>query len=328
MNSKGGMDFLWNKNWKKWITLGVISLIVVIFFKYVFPWFWPVVLAFLVVSALYNRLLYIERRWHIKRMISMAIILLLSGATTIGILYGLITLCWGWCNQEINTAGNILSICKGILQKEGIQWMMNSGLSFGKYFFAIVAKVAVLGVMTLLLVREYGNVRKQYYQLPFSESVSGMKRRVSQMIRVYVRAQGIILVMIMVIVSIGMAAVGVSNFLFWGILTGILDVLPFIGTGLILFPFAIWMFLQKNIWQGILLIIIYAMCTLTRNLLEPRLIGEGMQISPVGILLSVFTGIKVYGATGVILGPLTFVLLLEVYHEIIDSDSLQFKGES
>lgn len=341
---------MWNEKRKAWITFIGLSVIVVIFFKYMVPWCWPVLLAFLAVSSVYDRLLYLEKRWHIRKTISMAVMLLFTGIIGVGILYLLLSSCFAWCHQEMNSAGGFHIICRELLhqgcsgverilqiptqelelmveagiesslestQKELIPRMMNGSILFGKHFFQMLARIAVFAVLTLLLVREYGKIRKYYYQIPFAEHIGRIRIRISKMITVYVKTQGIIMGIITVIVTIGMAIVGRPNFLLWGVLTGILDVLPFIGTGLILIPFALWMFLQGEIWRAIVLLLVYGLCAFTRNMLEPRIIGGKMELSPVGILLAVFIGIRIYGALGVIFGPLTLILLYEIYIEII-----------
>ena len=53
-----------------------------------------------------------------------------------------------------------------------------------------------------------------------------------------------------------------------------------------------------------------------RELLEPRLLGNGLRFSPVAVLISVYAGVLFYGIGGVILGPVTLLVLVELGKEI------------
>ena len=60
----------------------------------------------------------------------------------------------------------------------------------------------------------------------------------------------------------------------------------------------------------------YILCIVIREVLEPRLLGDGLQVSPVAVLVSVYAGVLFYGIGGVLLGPVTLLILVEVAKEI------------
>ena len=101
-----------------------------------------------------------------------------------------------------------------------------------------------------------------------------------------------------------------------GILTGILDVLPFVGTGITLLPFMLWKFVNGEITRGVILLVTFLVAATARELLEPKLIGKRMNILPVLILLAVYAGVQVFGILGVFLGPFYLMLVQECYEKI------------
>ena len=340
---------MWNENCKKWITFGMLAIAVIIFLKYILPVCWPVLLAFLFVSCTYDRMIYIEGKYHIPRVVTVGLLCIISVGMVGVTVYFLLRQMMNWCMEGMNVGGGIQEILKSMLHQGCScmeEWMnlsgqklessmieciengiidarntmlpkvVNGSMVFGRCLFDIFARLAVTMVMIFLLIREYGSFKVHLYRLPFASPVMRIRNRLLEMGKVYLKAQGIIMGFIILLVSIGIYVIGNQHFIFVGILTGILDVFPFIGTGIILIPYSLWMFLQKKIWQGIVLLFLYGACALVRNLLEPKLIGKGMKVSPVMILLSVFIGIKVYGVAGVVLGPFTFILLWEIYKEI------------
>ena len=57
----------------------------------------------------------------------------------------------------------------------------------------------------------------------------------------------------------------------------------------------------------------YVACIFIRELLEPKLIGKKIGVSPVLILLSIYAGIKLFGIWGIIGGPLGFIMIYQAY---------------
>ena len=140
--------------------------------------------------------------------------------------------------------------------------------------------------------------------------------RILRMTGGYCRAQLKILVIISGITVVGLWIGKVRNGLWIGLLAGILDALPMIGTGIVLIPTAIWQLLNENPQGAAFASVTYVACIAARELLEPRLLGAQIGLPPVLILLSVYAGVKVFGAGGICLGPLYTVLYTEGLRQI------------
>lgn len=141
-------------------------------------------------------------------------------------------------------------------------------------------------------------------------------KKIGAMIKAYLKTQGIILVCISVTATAGLYLGGMSEAYFYGILAGFMDFLPFIGTGIVLVPIGVVSFLRGKIAGGIIIVVTYFACVLIREFLEPRLLGNGVKFSPAAILISVYAGVMFYGLGGVILGPVTLLVLVELGREI------------
>lgn len=141
-------------------------------------------------------------------------------------------------------------------------------------------------------------------------------KKLGGMIKTYLRTQTIILLCISVTAAIGLYLGGISEGWFYGILAGFMDFLPFIGTGIVLIPIGVMQFLRGDIGSGVVIVLTYFACVLIREFLEPRLLGNGLKFSPVAILISVYAGVIYYGIGGVILGPVTLLILVELGREI------------
>ncbi len=93
------------------------------------------------------------------------------------------------------------------------------------------------------------------------------------------------------------------------IVTALVDILPVLGTGTIMIPWAIINFFTGNIGLGIGLLILYAVITVIRQILEPRLVAMNVGIHPVLTLMGMYLGVQLFGVIGLFLLPITFVLL-------------------
>ena len=109
----------------------------------------------------------------------------------------------------------------------------------------------------------------------------------------------------------------------WAVLTGMVDALPVFGTGTIFVPWLILVFCQKDYTFFVWLLLLYGITWLTRELLEPKLLGDGLGLLPVCFLISVIVGLKLFGAAGLFTGPFGILFVKELWTELEMWDSLQ-----
>lgn len=105
------------------------------------------------------------------------------------------------------------------------------------------------------------------------------------------------------------------------VVISLVDLLPVLGTGTILLPWALISFFEKNIRLGLGIVVLYLIVTFIRNILEPRIIGKQIGINPLFTLVSMFVGFKFAGIAGLIIFPLVFIVVIEYY-------KTQNKGEN
>ena len=75
--------------------------------------------------------------------------------------------------------------------------------------------------------------------------------------------------------------------------------------------------IKKELTKGIICLVLYLICILVRELLEPRLVGKGLGIFPVVLLVSLYAGMKLFGVSGIIKGPLGVVLYKNIWTILI-----------
>ena len=116
-------------------------------------------------------------------------------------------------------------------------------------------------------------------------------------------------------VSIGLnilKLIGVYNsgyILVLSIITAIVDILPVLGTGTILIPWAIFNLFTGNIGLGIGLFVLYVLITVIRQVIEPRLVAMNVGLHPAITLFGMYLGVQIFGFFGIFILPITFVLV-------------------
>ena len=95
--------------------------------------------------------------------------------------------------------------------------------------------------------------------------------------------------------------------------------LPFGGTTLITIPVSLYLFLQGDNVKGIFMLIWGLGVVVTiDNVLKPLFIGTRIKLPMLILFFGILGGLAVFGALGLILGPVVFVLLavlLDLYTE-------------
>lgn len=118
-----------------------------------------------------------------------------------------------------------------------------------------------------------------------------------------------------VVVIFGLSLLGTNFIVLIGIAVGIFDILPVLGPGTILLPWAAYSLLTADYVLGIGLLVIFGLTSVMRNALTPVVLSENIGIDPLAILAAMYAGLVLWGALGLIVGPIAlvvYVALVEV----------------
>lgn len=102
----------------------------------------------------------------------------------------------------------------------------------------------------------------------------------------------------------------------YGFLAGFLDLIPVVGPGILYLPLMIVFCLFQMYYQAIWLMVLYFVVLFLRQLGEAKLVGENLQIHPLVIIFLVYFGMKLFGLSGIILGPILAVTIRAVFRAL------------
>lgn len=128
----------------------------------------------------------------------------------------------------------------------------------------------------------------------------------------YLRAALIIMAITFTELFIGFNIIGVGYPLLLAFLIAIIDALPVLGTGGVLIPWAIYSFVTNDIKMGVSILVLYVVVLVIRQVIEPRVVGHQIGVYPLLTLTAMYIGLQLIGFAGLILGPITFLLIRNI----------------
>lgn len=119
-----------------------------------------------------------------------------------------------------------------------------------------------------------------------------------------IKCYAIIMFITFIELVIGLGILGVDNFPLLAMIISVLDILPVLGVGTVLIPWALFELITKNYFLGIGLVILYLIITVIRNIIEPKFVGNSLDIHPLATLFTMLLGLNLFGFIGMFGLPL------------------------
>ncbi len=326
----------------KLITLLCIIGVVYFFLEFITPLVAPILVAMLFVTIFGPLLKRIQGKLHIHRQIGVIFLMLIFGAVVLlllwllftwvgsslpmwiqkmdGVMYGLQESVESLCDLGSRITGMNTGYLEEMmlsqmqeeanyLQSQAIPNIVSGSLQYVKSIIKVGGFLLLFVVAAVFLAKDYDHIMNQMLNRKEFHVVLEVICGVIRYIATFVKAQVLIMLTIGALCAVWLPVIGVQGGAFWGILAGILDALPFLGTGIVLVPLAFMQLLAGNYVRALLCIVLYVICIFTREFLEPKLIGGKMGIPPLAVLAAIYAGIQLFGIWGIIKGPLGFMLV-------------------
>lgn len=91
------------------------------------------------------------------------------------------------------------------------------------------------------------------------------------------------------------------------------DLMPILGTGGILLPWAVILLFMGNYPLAIGILLLYVIVTVVRNALEPRIVGNRIGLHPLATLVALILGLRLMGVIGMLLFPIALVAITNLH---------------
>ncbi len=334
--------------WKQRLRILGIVLGVYAGFKYVLPVTLPLLIGWLLAVWVHPLSLRVEKKFHIKRTIAGGIcIVLLLGAISALLWWGLrvgLSQIRYWIAQYpaletqffqlVDRCCQSLEKSMGILKQDSYGFIMLSmkrmqnellsgigvktvaqATSWLRWGFTLVTGTVISVISGIFILRDLESLQRSARDYAILRGCRRILQRLKQTTAAYFKAQLLIMALISLLCVVGLYLMQSPYYLILGIGLGLLDALPLIGTGLCLYPAAIFYLLFGKPATAAGCVLLALLANFTREFFEPRLIGEKLGVYPIAILAAVYLGLVLYGPAGVLLGPLSLSLMHEIGKE-------------
>ncbi|KUO66184.1 MAG: sporulation protein [Gracilibacter sp. BRH_c7a] len=214
-------------------------------------------------------------------------------------------------NPEIKNAINsstqeLLSTLQTIIKTGSMGLLSFLGALPGFMIVIVVATVA-----TLIISFSFPLVKEWFFQRikgKHNAKTRIVASNLGSALVGFLRAMTILVSVTAIVSTIGLILIGNKYALTLGILAGLLDLLPIIGPSLIFIPWTVVLLFTGELALALKVLIIYLVVTVIRVALEPKVMSQNIGIHPLPTLISIYVGLKLLGAAGLILGPALVVI--------------------
>lgn len=153
----------------------------------------------------------------------------------------------------------------------------------------------------------------RHFPFLFSGNSLLVYRELIRVVWGYFKAQFKIMGVMYIVLAIGLTVIGVKYGWIWAAGIAFLDMLPVFGTGFILWPWTVIKLLSGNYGMALGMLVIYAICQVTHQLIQPKLIGDSVDLNPFATLFFMFIGYRVKGMLGMIIAIPLGMILIQLY---------------
>lgn len=234
--------------------------------------------------------------------------------------------------EKLNVSKDIINMFQNTSQEILVKlsnWMTQFLTNLIKIITSIPA-IAIYVVITIMSL--YFMCTDKIYMLDLLEHHMPQKwvRKLGKHIREitfslggYLKAEATLILISFIISVIGLYLLKVIGMdikypLLIALAIGFVDALPILGSGTVMVPWAIISALNGDLKLGISIIVLWIIMSVVRQFLEPKMVSGKIGIHPIFTLIAMYTGFKLIGVMGMLVGPIVLIILKSIFAKEID----------
>lgn len=178
--------------------------------------------------------------------------------------------------------------------------------NFPLYLISVIFTI----VLSVFISLEYDHITAFIKrQLPdkFNSTFEEARKFVSGTLWKMIKSYMIIMVITFIELFTGLSILEVNYALPIAAIVAVLDIMPVIGTGGVIIPWALVELILKNYFLGFGLLILYVTVTVVRHIIEPRIVGHQIGLHPIITITAMYAGLRLFGFGGFIIAPVVAI---------------------
>ncbi|MER2089225.1 MAG: sporulation integral membrane protein YtvI [Sporosarcina sp.] len=175
--------------------------------------------------------------------------------------------------------------------------------------FLVSFIVFIIGLFLFMLeLPELKRLLFRHLTTATAEKVRFMITRLNSVIFGFLKAQLLVSLIILAVTFVGLLLIIPKYAVVMSLVIWIIDVIPILGSIIILAPWSLYLFISGDVATGTQLAILAAVLLVIRRTVEPKVMGSQIGLSPLPTLIAMFIGLKLFGFLGFFIGPLAVIL--------------------
>ena len=221
-----------------------------------------------------------------------------------------------WIPFQTNVTSLVLGVAKNIANFSALQLA-----TLTKNLIFLIFNLFLIALLLFFFFRD-GNAMYDflYQMIPMAKrNKQALSKKINETLSAVIRGQFLTSIIQGMLTGLSFWILGLPLPFLFGCLTFIASMIPITGTATVWGPFVIYLFMAQEFQKAILLLIIGVVgISLIDNFLKTMLIGEKTKLPIFLLFLGILGGMKLYGFTGIFLGPVVlslFFVLAKIYRE-------------
>jgi sporulation integral membrane protein YtvI len=310
----------------------------------------PFIIALPIAATLQPLIRFFEKKLHLNRGFAVAFWVILFSAVAFFIVYWFVSFAVGQVVSAATNATSIINSIVNVLREAsdrllnataampestsatlrdslntGFKWLteqatqlagsslnMLVSIASGLPSALIYANFFLLGVY--FITKRYPDLRNTLLRKRASSgpesNLALLRRSVIKGTLGYIRVQVLWLVLLFTFSTIYFQLMGFPYAALVGLLAALLELIPQFGCGVLYLPWAVVSFIIRDPFSGWAVLCFYVAYSLLRRILDPKLLGDNLGMSPLFSLVGMFAGLRLGGVIGLILGPIAMLVLI------------------
>ena len=212
-------------------------------------------------------------------------------------------------NAVSSVSGSIMDFSVNI-----VSWASSVGTKLPGAMLALVICI----IATVFCAGDFENIKATIARLlpqKLRSTLAPAKQAFQTIIGNYAKSYAKILLLTFTEIVIGLLIIGMDNAFFIAFIIAVFDILPIVGSGMVLLPWTIVKFIQGDVAAGIGLGVLYIVVIIVRQIAEPRIVGKQVGLPPILTLLCMWVGLKVFGGIGMFALPISLLLIKDLMED-------------
>ncbi len=327
------------------LILVIVSLSMYLGIKYVLPIFLPFIIAFLISHMLNKVVVFLNKKFKINSKIAVFLVL----GVVILLMVGIIAIVAVNVVEQVKkltdnidkiivvVENSVYSICDVIGKTFGIKtekvysaiqvnmdkmtenmsetffdniFISTTGLAKKTINFIILLVFTFIAI--IYMTKNMDDIKRTMEKSIFAKEIRILKMLFKQVVVAYIKTTLVMFLVSSTICVIGLLILKNPYSLSLGIIIGLVDALPLIGTSVVLLPWTVISVFQGEYFYGAMLFTIFVLVYVAREYIEPKIMGKNVGISPLLSLIAIYVGYTLFGFIGMFVGPFAFVVIIRI----------------